>query len=323
MIDFQGNWVDLIIIVFIITYLVLTFKQGFLAEVTETVGFIISLFMGLSLFSFVAPFYVRYFTIPHSFANALGFFSAWIIVETIYFFLFKRLARFIPESFINSRFNRYLVVLPSLLSGLILIGFVLTLFITLPTPPRFKNQILQSEIGGQIIRVSSRLDKPLNRAFGQAIQDSLTFLTVRPESQERIELGFSQKEFTVDQESEQAMFDLVNYERKIRGLQNLEPDSDLRKVAREHAEDMMSRGYFSHFSPEGEDVANRLDRAEVDYLAAGENLAYAPSVNLAHQGLMNSPGHRANILSADFANAGIGVVDGGIYGKMFVQVFTD
>src|SRR3990170_9115892 len=98
MINFQGNWVDLVIIIFVLTYLILTFKQGFLAEVTETVGFIVSLFAGLSLFSFVAPFYVRYFTIPHSFANALGFFTALIIVETIYFFLVKRLARFIPES---------------------------------------------------------------------------------------------------------------------------------------------------------------------------------------------------------------------------------
>ena len=90
-----------------------------------------------------------------------------------------------------------------------------------------------------------------------------------------------------------------------------------------NAKDMMERGYFSHFSPEGNDVASRLNEAGVDYLVVGENLAYAPSVNLAHQGLMNSPGHRANILSADFGKVGIGVIDGGIYSKMFTQVFTD
>jgi len=38
---------------------------------------------------------------------------------------------------------------------------------------------------------------------------------------------------------------------------------------------------------------------------------------------MQSPGHRDNILSSDFSKVGIGVIDGGRYGKMFVQVFTD
>jgi uncharacterized protein YkwD len=52
-------------------------------------------------------------------------------------------------------------------------------------------------------------------------------------------------------------------------------------------------------------------------------LAYAASVDLAHNGLMRSPGHRANILSADFGQVGIGVIDGGIYGKMFTQEFTN
>jgi len=38
---------------------------------------------------------------------------------------------------------------------------------------------------------------------------------------------------------------------------------------------------------------------------------------------MNSPGHRANILGASFRRVGIGVIDGGVYGEMFVQEFTD
>jgi len=41
------------------------------------------------------------------------------------------------------------------------------------------------------------------------------------------------------------------------------------------------------------------------------------------QGLMNSPGHRANILNPNFHKIGIGVIDGGIYGKMYTQEFTN
>jgi uncharacterized protein YkwD len=52
-------------------------------------------------------------------------------------------------------------------------------------------------------------------------------------------------------------------------------------------------------------------------------LALAPTLATAHTGLMNSEGHRANILEPKFKRVGIGVIDNGVYGKMFVQVFTD
>ena len=66
-----------------------------------------------------------------------------------------------------------------------------------------------------------------------------------------------------------------------------------------------------------------MNKANIEFTYAGENLALAPSTPLAMQGLMNSPGHRANILNPNFKKIGIGVIDGGIYGKMYSQEFTD
>ena len=66
-----------------------------------------------------------------------------------------------------------------------------------------------------------------------------------------------------------------------------------------------------------------MEKAGIKFGAAGENIAYASTLELAHNGLMRSPGHRANILSDDFKRIGIGVMDGGIYGKMFGQDFLD
>jgi uncharacterized protein YkwD len=74
---------------------------------------------------------------------------------------------------------------------------------------------------------------------------------------------------------------------------------------------------------EGEDVGNRLVESGVEFIIAGENLALAPSLELAHDGLMQSLGHRENILASEFGRVGIGVIDGGIYGKMIVEVFAD
>ena len=94
-------------------------------------------------------------------------------------------------------------------------------------------------------------------------------------------------------------------------------------MARAHADDMFKRGYFAHDTPEGVDPFQRMQNAGIVFGLAGENLALAPTLEIAHTGLMNSPGHRANILRDGFRKIGIGVLDGGVYGKMFVQEFTD
>jgi uncharacterized protein YkwD len=61
----------------------------------------------------------------------------------------------------------------------------------------------------------------------------------------------------------------------------------------------------------------------VRFLTAGENLALAPTIEVAHTGLMNSPGHRANILRREFGRVGIGVMDGGMRGLMVSQEFRN
>lgn len=121
---------------------------------------------------------------------------------------------------------------------------------------------------------------------------------------------------------EQAMFDLVNQERSKAGLRPLQVDMTLVRVARLKAQDMINKGYFSHTSPTYGSPFDMLKTYGVQYSYAGENLAGAPTVQSAHNNLMNSSGHRANILNASYTKVGIGVVSGGPYGKMFVQMFT-
>jgi uncharacterized protein YkwD len=63
--------------------------------------------------------------------------------------------------------------------------------------------------------------------------------------------------------------------------------------------------------------------AGIQFVVAGENLAYAPNVDIAQRGLMNSPGHRANILRPEFGHVGIGVIRSAAEGSMFTQDFTN
>lgn len=100
---------------------------------------------------------------------------------------------------------------------------------------------------------------------------------------------------------------LVNADRAAQGLPALRVNMTLVALARDYAQDMIDRHFSSHTSPDGETFEGRLSRYGVSYNIAGENLAMNSSVDAAERALMNSAGHRANILRPEFAEIGIGV----------------
>lgn len=315
------NWVDLIIIVSLIFFAFESYGRPFLLELLDLFSFILALIFSLRFYNLPAQFFQSQFSLPHGFSLVLGFMAAWFITESIFYFLVRFFLPKLPKTRIKG--SESLAMIPGIFRGLILISLILVVLATFPVQPQLKKSVKDSKVGGFLLKEAYQLENPVKQIFGGAAQDTLTFLTIKPKSNERVDLGFQTNEFTIDPEAEKAMIKLVNQERVSRGLSALEFDEILRAVARGHSEDMFKRGYFSHYSPEGETVADRALKKGVEYLVIGENLAYAPSLDLAHKGLMNSPGHRANILSADFYKIGIGVVDGGDFGKMFTQVFTN
>jgi uncharacterized protein YkwD len=84
---------------------------------------------------------------------------------------------------------------------------------------------------------------------------------------------------------------------------------------------MFTLKYFSHDSPVTGSPFDRIKGAGIIYSRAGENLAYAQSTAVAHRALMDSPGHRENILRPEFTRIGIGVINAGAFGRMFTQLF--
>lgn len=101
--------------------------------------------------------------------------------------------------------------------------------------------------------------------------------------------------------------DLANSARVKRGLSAMTWDDGAAAVALGHSEQMAEEGFFDHVSPNGHNLGDRLDFGRVDYRAAGENIAYGQtSAIFAHEGWMNSSGHRKNMLG-DFNRLGVGV----------------
>ncbi|WP_339253302.1 CAP-associated domain-containing protein [Sporosarcina sp. FSL W8-0480] len=107
---------------------------------------------------------------------------------------------------------------------------------------------------------------------------------------------------------EQQLFDLTNAARVRHGRSILRWDDAISDTARKHSLDMAINDYFSHENLKGQSPFDRMKEDQIKFRRAGENLAYGQSSSIfAHEGLMNSKGHRENILIDDYSHLGIGV----------------
>ncbi len=107
---------------------------------------------------------------------------------------------------------------------------------------------------------------------------------------------------------EYQLFDLTNASRKNHGLPILIWDDHVRETAREHSLDMAENHYFSHTNLQGQSPFDRMKEDNIRFMTAGENLAYGQFSSIfAHEGLMNSLGHRENILLENYKYLGVGV----------------
>lgn len=120
---------------------------------------------------------------------------------------------------------------------------------------------------------------------------------------------------------ETQMVNLVNQERAKAGLGPLTVNLQLVQIARIKSQDMITSNYFGHTSPNFGSTFTLINQRGLSYTSGGENLAGAGNVATAHSMLMNSAGHRANILGPRYNRIGIGIVRGGPYGAMFTQLF--
>src|SRR3989338_48755 len=315
------NWVDFVIVGALIFFALTAIGRSFLSELLDLISFLLAGFLSFLYYNLPAKFFESQFQIPHGLSLVLGFMVVWFFSEIFFFLMVRLLLPVLPAVKIPG--SKILSMVPAALRGLVFISLALVLTSTFPIQPVIKKSVLESVLGSKILKYAYNLEAPVKSVFGGVANDSLTFLTIKPKTDERVNLGFQTSQLTADPVNEAAMTGLVNKERSLRGLNILVSDQKLRDVARLHSEDMFKRGYFSHFSPEEATVADRVQKAGVNFLVVEENLAYAPGLELAHKGLMNSEGHRVNILSEDYHKIGIGVMDGGVYGMMFTQVFSN
>lgn len=125
----------------------------------------------------------------------------------------------------------------------------------------------------------------------------------------------------ISNDSEWEVLRIVNKERLKEGLEPLSMFLAIQKCARTRGVEI--KDVFSHTRPNNTTCFTILDEKKVLYRSAGENIAAGqPTPNSVMASWLNSPGHRANILSGSFQHIGIGYKKGGDYYHNWVQMFV-
>ena len=318
------NPIDVLLVILILLSVLNGYRRGFVHGVLDLAGWVLSLLAGLRYYEPLAQWlgpridlWSEVWDRPIAFiviAVIVG-----VIVQVIGYWLLIRM----PEDIRERRANQVLGVIPGFINGLIIVAIISALLLAIPLNEGLSERTRDSALVNRLAVYAEQLEAQLRPVFGDAIARSLNLLTIRPDSNERVELPFKVQNPRPRPDLEKQMLDLVNKERQANGLDPLAPDPELTEVARKHSADMFARGYFAHDTPEGLSPFDRMRAANVRFTTAGENLALAPTLPIAHTGLMNSPGHRANILRREFGRVGIGVLDGGMRGLMISQEFRN
>ena len=259
--------------------------------------------------------------------------SLWIIPLAILFSLLlttiiislivNQILEFMPlEAHLNP-VNKIIGVFPGAINGLLYATLLSWLLLMIPISNWISNETRESKIAQELTLNLERIENRLKPEFKDAISRTMQRTIIEEGPNEMVRLPFLVTETSPKPALEQEMLEMLNKERERHQLKPLEADTQLREMAREHSRDMFARSYFSHVSPNGRTPYDRAIKHNVRFLTIGENLALAQTLPIAHDGLMKSPGHRANILQPAFRKVGIGVIDGGVYGLMITQNFKN
>jgi uncharacterized protein YkwD len=317
------NWIDILLVLVVVLATWGGWRKGFILGILDLLALGISLIGTFLLYPFLAQFINRYIYSEGVWTLPISFIITYFLLRMLMGLIINRVLRDIPAESHYRGTNRFLGMLPGMVNGLIYATILSALLLAIPIGDKISDETRSSKLVTRITVPANWLEEKLSPVFDKAVERTMNRLTVKPGTEEFVELPFTVNKVEPRADLEKQMLSLVNQERIKAGLNPLKADPELTQVARRHSRDMFARGYFSHVAPEGKGPFDRMRESGVKFSHAGENLALAQTLDLAHSGLMNSPGHRANILRPQFGRLGVGILDGGMYGLMISQEFRN
>lgn len=316
------NWVDLILIFIFLLAVWAGFSRGFILGSLDLLSWAGSFIIAYMTYGYIKDLLAK-LTDLNVWLLPVSFLVTLLIARLCFGLITRLITSSLPERSSKNFLNKFLGIVPGVINGCIIIIVVSALLLSIPFKHNINTEARNSKLATRLAIQSEWANKKLAPVFDEAVRHTMNSLTVNPSSHEKVSLGFTYEDAKVRPFLEIEMLKMVNEEREKHGLKPLKADPELTIVARAHSNDMFIRGYFAHESPEGKTPFDRMRKANVSFTTAGENLALAQTLEIAHINLMNSPGHRANILHPSFGRLGIGILDGGFYGLMISQEFRD
>lgn len=316
------NYIDLILLA-IAAFLIWTdYRRGFILSALMLLTWVGSLVSAFIAYAPLSSILLRLAPSLNYWADPLSFLIALIVSRLILELLSSDIVQRVPLKTHRHMLNKILGVIPGMVNALIWAALLATMFLLMPLT-KISTETHESKFSAVLVSKVSWLQNELSPVFSEALNKIARKTTIESSNEETIKLPFTTKNNKTRPDLAAEMLVLINKERTHRGLNTLKADPELTAVALQHSGDMLARGYFSHYTPEGLSPFDRINKAKVRFITAGENLALAPNLDQAHTGLMNSPGHRANILNRGFGRVGIGILDAGIRGLMITQNFRN
>jgi uncharacterized protein YkwD len=319
------NWIDWIIFGLFVYELYRGWKSGFFALGITFISFALSLWVAILLRAPVSQFFSDKFGIASLWSTGIAYVGVALAGQMIFSYALSHLLLLIPAKIEKSKINNAFGAFVSGINCLTTVGFVLVLLLAIPMKGTIRADVRASVIGGSIVAFVETYGGPVKNTVDELEKTAAKFLTVDPKSNEsvRIDVSPNTSELEVNDVAERALLELVNKERATAGAPALVVDVRVVSVARKHSKDMFMQRYFSHISKDGKTLGDRLGDGNIKFLFAGENLAYAPDVEMAHTGLMNSPEHKKNMLDPQFKHVGIGIISTTKYGMMVTEDFIN
>ncbi|MER3497722.1 MAG: hypothetical protein C4308_03315 [Chitinophagaceae bacterium] len=317
------NGVDVVLVIIFLIAIYGGYRKGFIFSSLDLVNWIGSIFLGFLFYPYTAKLFEKILPSLGAWLLPVAFLLTIIVARLLIGLVTKRIAWLTTQRANDSRVNKILGIFPGAVTGFIYATIVAALLLSLPLWDEVTSSTQNSRIANKLTMQVEWLNHKLSPVFDKAIRQTINNLTIHPDSDELVKLPFKTTRVKPRPDLEARMLELVNQERIKNVLHPLKADSELTIVARAHSHDMFARGYFAHVSPDGKSPFDRMKQANIQFLTAGENLALAHSLEIAHDGLMNSPGHRANILNPSYSRLGIGILDGSFHGLMVSQEFRN
>lgn len=317
------NLIDVLLVLIVVLAMWAGWAKGFILGIADLAVWLGSLLLGFLFYQDLGSLLQKGFPSLGVWNLPLAFTLTILLSRLLFSFLLRRFLQHTPRETHEASVNRAFGVIPGLITGSIYAAIAAAILLSIPVWNGLAREARESKIANVLGVQVAWLDEKFSPIFGEAAKATVNRIMVKPESEETVDLHYTVTDVKTRPDLESQMLQLVNEERTKRGIRPVVFDPALTPVARAHSKDMFARGYFSHYTPERKDPFDRMKAAGVRFQTAGENLALGRTLKICHEGLMNSPGHKANILNPSFGRLGIGIIDGGIYGLMISQEFRN